>query len=100
MKKTHESINNRLALVMKSGKYTLGFKTVLRSLRNSKGVNCPPLRKSEIEYYAMLDKVEVHHFVGNNNDLGTACGKYYWVSCLSIIDPGDSDIIKTLPGDH
>ncbi|TYG39744.1 hypothetical protein ES288_D12G039700v1 [Gossypium darwinii] len=37
-KKTHESINNRLALVMKSGKYTLGYKTVLKSLRSSKGV--------------------------------------------------------------
>ncbi|MQM14144.1 hypothetical protein Taro_047074 [Colocasia esculenta] len=37
-KKTHESINNRLALVMKSGKYTLGYKTVVRTLRNSKGM--------------------------------------------------------------
>ncbi|KAH9658531.1 60S ribosomal protein L30-2 [Citrus sinensis] len=106
LKKTHESINNRLALVMKSGKYTLGYKTVLRSLRTSKGKliilsnNCPPLRKSEIEYYAMLAKVGVHHYNGNNVDLGTACGKYFRVSCLSIIDPGDSDIIKSLPGDH
>ncbi|KAG0490565.1 hypothetical protein HPP92_007428 [Vanilla planifolia] len=39
--------------------------------------NCPPLRKSEIEYYAMLAKVGVHHFNGNNVDLGTACGKYF-----------------------
>ncbi|PPD78624.1 hypothetical protein GOBAR_DD24452 [Gossypium barbadense] len=105
-KKTHESINNRLALVMKSGKYTLGYKTVLKSLRSSKGKliiisnNCPPLRKSEIEYYAMLCKVGVHHYNGNNNDLGTACGKYFRVSCLSIVDPGDSDIIKSLPGDN
>ncbi|XP_039026397.1 60S ribosomal protein L30-like [Hibiscus syriacus] len=105
-KKTHESINNRLALVMKSGKYTLGYKTVLKSLRNSKGKliiianNCPPLRKSEIEYYAMLCKVGVHHYNGNNVDLGTACGKYFRVCCLSIIDPGDSDIIKSMPGDH
>ncbi|KAK6287477.1 hypothetical protein POUND7_013656 [Theobroma cacao] len=149
-KKTHESINNRLALVMKSGRYTLGYKTVLKSLRTSKGKliiisnNCPPLRKSEIEYYAMLCKVGVHHYNGskcffiffpvslrrlstpvfimfvlcdlncyewdfddigisqsiNNNDLGTACGKYFRVSCLSIIDPGDSDIIKSLPGDN
>ncbi|GLT33830.1 hypothetical protein SLE2022_197070 [Rubroshorea leprosula] len=104
-KKTHESINNRLALVMKSGKYTLGYKTVLKSLRNSKGKliiianNCPPLRKSEIEYYAMLAKVGVHHYNGNNVDLGTACGKYFRVCCLSIIDPGDSDIIKSMPGD-
>ncbi|XP_020584323.1 60S ribosomal protein L30 [Phalaenopsis equestris] len=105
-KKSTESINNRLALVMKSGKYTLGYKTVLRSLRNNKGKlviianNCPPLRKSEIEYYAMLGKVGVHHFNGNNVDLGTACGKYFRVCCLSIIDPGDSDIIKSIPGDQ
>ncbi|CAD5192664.1 unnamed protein product, partial [Musa acuminata subsp. malaccensis] len=93
-KKSTESINNRLALVMKSGKYTLGYKTVLRSLRSSKAKlvmianNCPPLRKSEIEYYAMLAKVGVHHFSGSNVDLGTACGKYFRVCCLSIIDPG------------
>ncbi|KAL8129964.1 hypothetical protein V2J09_019119 [Rumex salicifolius] len=92
-KKTHESINNRLALVMKSGKFTLGYKTVLKTLRSSKAKlviisnNCPPLRKSEIEYYAMLAKVGVHHYNGNNVDLGTACGKYFRVCCLSIIDP-------------
>ncbi|RRT34593.1 hypothetical protein B296_00051852 [Ensete ventricosum] len=78
-KKSTESINNRLALVMKSGKYTLGYKTVLRSLRNSKGKliiianNCPPLCKSEIEYYAMLAKVGVHHFSGS---------KYFFDVCL------------------
>ncbi|RRT74419.1 hypothetical protein B296_00030594, partial [Ensete ventricosum] len=74
-KKSTESINNRLALVMKSGKYTLGYKTVLRSLRSSKGRRC-------------------------NVDLGTACGKYFRVCCLSIIDPGDSDIIKSMPGEQ
>ncbi|CAL4964189.1 unnamed protein product [Urochloa decumbens] len=134
-KKSTDNINNKLQLVMKSGKYTLGYKTVLRTLRNSKSKlviianNCPPLRKSEIEYYAMLAKVTVHHFHGNNVDLGTACGKYFRVCCLSIIDPGnflvfckvilitcldtselyllslclipgDSDIIKTTPGEQ
>jgi Ribosomal protein L7Ae/L30e/S12e/Gadd45 family len=38
--------------------------------------NCPPLRKSELEYYAMLSKTHVHHYAGNNINLGTACGKY------------------------
>uniref|UniRef100_A0ACD5VS57 Uncharacterized protein n=1 Tax=Avena sativa TaxID=4498 RepID=A0ACD5VS57_AVESA len=102
-KKSGDNINNKLQLVMKSGKYTLGYKTVLRTLRNSKSKlviianNCPPLRKSEIEYYAMLAKITVHHFHGNNVDLGTACGKYFRVCCLSILDPGDSDIISTTP---
>jgi large subunit ribosomal protein L30e len=99
-KKAIESINSRLALVVKSGKYTLGYKSTLKSLRQGKSKliiisnNCPPLRKSEIEYYAMLSKTGVHHYSGNNIDLGTACGKYYRVSVLSITDAGDSDIIK------
>ena len=49
-KKTVESINSRLALVMKSGKYVLGYKQTLKSLRQGKaklviiGNNTPPLR--------------------------------------------------------
>ncbi|KAL5202338.1 hypothetical protein ABZP36_013290 [Zizania latifolia] len=35
-KKSTENINNKLQLVMKSGKYTLGYETVLRTLMNSK----------------------------------------------------------------
>merc|ERR1712045_588862 len=103
-KKTVESINSRLALVMKSGKFQLGYKKTLETLRYGKAKlviianNTPPLRKSEIEYYAMLAKTGVHHYSGNNNELGTACGKYFRVCTLSITDPGDSDIIRTMPG--
>merc|ERR1712224_20251 len=57
--------------------------------------NCPALRKSELEYYSMLSKCSVHHYTGNNIDLGTACGKYFRVSTLSILDAGDSDILRT-----
>ena len=32
-KKSNESINARLALVMKSGKYMLGYKQTLKTLR-------------------------------------------------------------------
>ncbi|XP_021098590.1 60S ribosomal protein L30-like, partial [Heterocephalus glaber] len=54
-------------------------------------------RKSEIEYYAMLAKTGVHHYSGNNIELGTACGKYYRVCTLATIDPGDSDLIRSMP---
>jgi len=103
LKKAAESINSRLALVIKSGKYQLGYKQTLKTLRQGKAVlviiadNCPPLQKSEIEYYAMLAKTGVHHYAGNNSDLGTACGKYFRVSCLSVTDPGDSDIVRETP---
>lgn len=126
-----EGMNSRLALVMKSGKYTLGYKTTLKSLRSGKAKlvvianNCPPLRKSEIEYYAMLAQCGVHHYNGStlgfrfrsplpahscphihpgssadNVDLGTACGRLYTVGSLCITDPGDSDILKTQACSH
>ena len=50
VKKANESINSRLALVMKSGKYMLGYKQTLDSLRQGKAKlviianNTPPLR--------------------------------------------------------
>ena len=49
-KKAQESINSRLALVMKSGKYVLGYKQTLKTLRSGKAKlviianNTPPLR--------------------------------------------------------
>ena len=50
--------------------------------------NCPKLRKAEIEYYAMLAKdCQVLPYTGNNTDLGTACGKFYRVSMMTIVDP-------------
>jgi large subunit ribosomal protein L30e len=58
--------------------------------------NCPPLRKSEIEYYAMLSHTLVHHYNGNNVELGTACGKYFTVGVLSITEQGDSDILRSI----
>ena len=39
----------------------------------------------------------VHLFKGSNVELGTACGRLYRVSTMSIEDPGDSDILRTLP---
>ncbi|EAU34825.1 60S ribosomal protein L30-1 [Aspergillus terreus NIH2624] len=71
-KKTGDTVSSRLALVMKSGKVTMGTKSTFKTLRSGKAKliliagNCPPLRKSELEYYAMLAKTPVHHFSGNN----------------------------------
>lgn len=84
--------------------------------------NCPPLRKSELEYYAMLSKTTVHHFAGTNVTLGTAAGKLFRVGCvryvlyrriypdlsfyislfifsvMTVIDPGDSDLLNFAEG--
>jgi len=98
-KKQQDNMNSRLKLVMKSGKSILGYKQTMKAVRKGKSKliliasNCPHLRKSEVEYMAMLGKVPVHHYAGDNTALGTACGKFYNCSILSIIDGGDSDIL-------
>jgi large subunit ribosomal protein L30e len=95
-------MNSRLKLVMKSGKAIMGYKHSLKSLRRSKSKmiliasNCPHLRKSEVEYMAMLAKTQVHHYAGDNTALGTACGKFFNCSVLSILDGGYSDILSSL----
>lgn len=43
----------------------------------------------------MLAKTGVHHYSGNNIELGTACGKYYRVCTLAIIDPGEYATVET-----
>nr|XP_034354811.1 60S ribosomal protein L30-like [Arvicanthis niloticus] len=100
-KKSLESINSRLQLLMKSGKYVLRYEQTLKIIRQGKARlvilanNCPALRKSEIDTMPCWPKV-VHHYSGDNIELGTACGKYYRVCTLDIIDPDDFDIIRSM----
>ncbi|KAH9597467.1 Ribosomal protein L7Ae/L30e/S12e/Gadd45 [Trypanosoma melophagium] len=93
-----DTINTKIQLVMKSGKYVLGTHQALKTLRQGRSklvviaANCPPIRKAEIEYYCTLSKTPMHHYTGNNLDLGTACGRHFRSCVLSITDVGDSDI--------
>jgi hypothetical protein len=63
---TADNINSRLALVMKSGKVTLGYKSTLKTLRSGKAKlviiagNTPPLRKSELECMCPKDPLLAH----------------------------------------
>jgi large subunit ribosomal protein L30e len=45
---------------------------------------CPLLRKSEIEYYAMLSKTTVHDFAGTNVALGIAAVSALGGACQAI----------------
>jgi large subunit ribosomal protein L30e len=98
-KQASESVNSKLALVMKSGKAVLGYSSTLKALRkgNLKAIfvasNTPSIVKAEINYYSLLANTNVYHYVGNNIDLGSACGRYHRVAVLGIADAGDSDIL-------
>ena len=42
----------------------------------------------------MLAKAKIYYFQGTNNELGTAVGKLFSVGVLTVLDSGDSDILK------
>lgn len=94
-KSTSELLSSKLKIIIKTGKFSFGYKATLKNLRSGKCKmiiitdNCIPLRKLELEYYAMLNKCHVHHFYGNNIDLGLSCGKSYGCSCLGITESGE-----------
>ena len=101
-KDREQNINTKLTLVVKSGKFKIGYRNTIKSLRGGQAKlilissNCPAIRRTELEYYAVLAKADVHHFDGNNVELGTALGKLFAVSALVITDPGDSDILESV----
>ena len=79
----------------------VGYKCTMKSLRNGQSKlvlisnNCPAIRKTQLEYMAILGGSRVLHFEGNNVELGTASGRLHRVSVMSIQDPGDSDILTS-----
>jgi large subunit ribosomal protein L30e len=65
----------------------VGYKSALKSLRQGQAKlilianNCPAIRRTELEYYAMLSKSQVHHFDGNNIELG----KPRWIASCGML---------------
>ena len=57
----------------------------------------PNLDRASNPFPSLTSRVQPPFPLADNVDLGTACGRYYRVSCMSITDPGDSDIIKSMP---
>ena len=46
--------------------------------------------------FTKYEKIPRYQFPGNNFELGAACGKPFPVSALSILDPGESDILALI----
>ncbi len=58
--------------------------------------NCPKPIKSEIENKAKASGVHVLEYSGTSIELGSLCGKPFPVSSLSVIEPGNSNILDSV----
>jgi len=96
------NLEKSIGIAIKTGKVTLGANSSIESLKKGRSklivlaVNCPVNIRQEVEYYAKLANVPLVIFPGTSWDLGAVCGRPHMVAVLSILDPGDSDILKAV----
>lgn len=93
-------INKAISTTVRTGKVLYGANNAIRSTRTGKAklvlvaANCPQKIREDIEYYCRLSDIPMIIYNGTSIDLGTACGKPFMVSTLTVREPGDSDILK------
>ena len=92
-------IENAVKIALKTGNLQLGSKKAKNLAKKGEvqliivANNCPKHILEDLRVYCQSD-IPIYQFKGTNWDLGFLCGKEFMVSALSVIDPGDSDILK------
>ncbi len=97
-------LNTSIRTAVDTGKIILGSDRAkkLALLGEAKAIviahNCPAVVKQDISHYALLSGVSIIEFTGTSVELGVVCGKPFPVSALSVIEAGNSDILKSVKG--
>jgi large subunit ribosomal protein L30e len=85
-----------------TGKVELGLKRTLKTALNGGAKlviiarNCPSDGAGDVKRFASLSQTPLVVFEGTSVELGTACGKPFPVSALSVIEEGNSDVLKAV----
>lgn len=93
-------LDKSLRSVVRTGKVLVGTKQAVKA--SKRGVaklvivatNCPGDVKSQIKE----SNIPMYEFPGLSVDLGPICGKPYVVSAVTVLEPGDSDIMALARG--
>jgi large subunit ribosomal protein L30e len=94
------NIENAIKIVQKTGKLEIGTQKAINLIKNGRGQiiivanNCPQSILEDLKIYAQFSNIPIYTYKGSNWDLGFLCGKMFMISVLTILDPGDSDILK------
>jgi large subunit ribosomal protein L30e len=95
-------IKRELGVVRMTGKYIVGFRQSYLSVvkGSAKAVilanNTPSDLRAVMEVAAKTSGVPVIYANIDSRELGKAIGKPFWVSTITVLDPGNSSIL----GDH
>ncbi|MEM1901615.1 MAG: 50S ribosomal protein L30e [Candidatus Nezhaarchaeales archaeon] len=96
------SLDRELKVALKTGKVVFGSKEVLRLISRGLGKlvivasNCPDIIKQQIDYYAKLSQIPVHHAPYTSQELGGMCQRGHAISSLLVLEEGESEILKLI----
>nr|MDO8099932.1 50S ribosomal protein L30e [Candidatus Njordarchaeota archaeon] len=97
-------VSKSIRIAVKTGAVSFGFESTLEAIKRGKAKlvilanNCPESILSRIEYYSRLSQVPILRFGSSSWDLGSACGKPFMISAMTIKEPGDSNIMQIVTG--
>lgn len=90
-------INKALRTAISTGKVYFGIEETKKALKKGEAKlvilssNCPPKFKEDI---LDIKKISTYNFTGTNIELGSACGKPFPISILTVVKPGKSNIMQ------
>lgn len=93
-------INSDLRLVIDTGRVAFGSREVMRTISDSSAravVVAEGGKKDiigDILHMCGVSGIKVIRFKGNSVDLGTLCGRPFAVNAFTILEPGNSAILK------
>lgn len=85
---------------VEKGKVLLGARETLNATHNKKAKmvivssNCPASAREDLERYSKMSNVRVYRFKGTSMELGSVCGKPFSISMLTVLDPGESEVLE------
>lgn len=91
---------NDIRLAVDSGKTAIGLNTVIESIKANTAKLVIVAQKNkesnllDIVHIAGIAGIKILKFDGNPVELGSVCGKPFSISTLSVIEPGNSNILK------
>ncbi|MFH1393538.1 MAG: 50S ribosomal protein L30e [Candidatus Micrarchaeota archaeon] len=98
-KEKENPLDSALRLTVESGKVDFGARTgIVASLMGKAKAfvlakNTPAETRKRVSEYAKKSKIPVLEFDGSTMELGSACGKPFSVSVLSVYDVGASNLM-------
>ena len=89
-------INREIRVAVNTGKVSFGVKEAMDNVEEGSAKmlivanNCPESDFDGKEY----EGVPIYHYKGINKELGSAAGKPFAISTITVMDSGDSNILS------